>query len=65
MINDMNSGLLPITTLVLNDLAMDTGQLMAKQSRKRTSQMLKSVIVVDYLIKKPARKNRFSFYGKW
>ena len=51
MINDMKSGLLPITTLVLKDLAIDTGQLTAKQSRKRTSQMLKFVIA------------RLSFFG--
>jgi hypothetical protein len=41
MTNDMKKGLLPITTLVLNDLAIETGQLTAKQSRKSTSQILK------------------------
>ena len=42
MTKDMKNGLLPMTTLVRSDLAIDTGQLTAKQSRKRTSQMLKS-----------------------
>ena len=41
----MNKGLLPITTLVFSDLAIDTGQLIAKQRRNRTSQILNSVIV--------------------
>lgn len=41
MTNDIKKGLLPITTLVLKDLAIETGQLTAKQSRKRTSQILK------------------------
>ena len=44
MTNDMKSGLLPMTTFVLMDLMIDTGQLTAKQSRKRTSQILKSAI---------------------
>ena len=46
IIRDIKSGLLPMTTLVLKDLAMETGQLTAKQSRKRTSQMLKLVIAI-------------------
>ena len=46
IIKDMKSGLLPITTLVLNDFAIERGQLTAKQSRKRTSQMLKCAIVM-------------------
>ena len=35
-----------ITTLVLIDLAIDTGQLTAKQSRKSTSQILKLPILI-------------------
>jgi hypothetical protein len=46
MIKDMKIGLLPITTLVLNDFAIERGQLTAKQSRKRTSQMLKFAIMI-------------------
>jgi len=46
----MKKGLLPITTLVLSDLAMETGQLTAKQRRKRTSQMLKFVILVYFVL---------------
>ena len=46
MMSDMKSGLLPITTLVRSDLAMETGQLTAKQQRKRTSQILKSAIIL-------------------
>ena len=45
-IRDIKSGLFPITTFVLNDLAMDTGQLTEKQSRNRTSHILKLDIVI-------------------
>ena len=56
MISDMKSGLLPMTTLVRSDLAMETGQLTAKQSRNNTSQILKvSVIGSDFF----TRKNTF------
>ena len=45
-IRDMKRGLLPITTLVRKDLAMEIGQLTVKQSRKRASHILKSVIIL-------------------
>jgi hypothetical protein len=45
IISDIKSGLLPITTLVRNDFAIETGQLTAKHSRKSTSQMLKFAII--------------------
>jgi hypothetical protein len=50
MTNDIKSGLLPMTTLVRIDLAMDTGQLTAKQSKKSTSQMLKFAMFDEIVI---------------
>ena len=46
----MKSGLFPITTLVRSDLAIETGQLIEKHSRKSTSQMLKFAIVFFFTI---------------
>lgn len=46
--SDIKIGLLPITILVRNDLAMDNGQLTAKQSRNKTSQMLKCGIMLVF-----------------
>ena len=60
----MNIGLLPITTLVLNDLAMETGQLTEKQSRKNTSQILKSVIFDVLFDKKTGSYEPVFFYLK-
>jgi len=44
MIKDIKRGLLPITTLVLKALAIEIGQLTAKQSKNSTSQILKLAI---------------------
>ena len=44
MISPMKKGLLPITTFVRSDLAIDMGQLTAKQRRNSTSQMLNELI---------------------
>ncbi len=50
IIRDIKSGLFPITTLVRNDFAIETGQLTAKQSRKSTSQMLKFAITLFFYL---------------
>ena len=41
---DIKSGLFPATILVRNDLIMETGQLQAKQSSMKISQILKLLI---------------------
>ena len=49
IMSDIKIGLLPITILVRNDLAIDNGQLTAKQSRNKTSQMLKCGMLLVFL----------------
>jgi hypothetical protein len=41
---DIKSGLFPATTFVRNDLMIDTGQLQAKHSNIKISQILKFIL---------------------